>query len=440
MEGKQMKIAVICFTARGCETALAIRESLLREMDREGSVREKSIGCLSEEMGTPGGEHQKTGGAEVAPGGDVFRPVADQVNIWCKKKDFVPPQGVELLEGSLGGWTREQFPVREALIFVGATGIAVRSIAPLLAGKTKDPAVLVVDELGKFAISLVSGHLGGANELCARVARGIGAIPVITTATDLNHQFAVDVFAKKNDLWIDSMAGAKMISAKLLEGETVEFESCLPVEGKLPPGLIRPGSGRAASWRICVSLSGKREERRQSPLLSGPGSPDADQLSEPQSQDTDQPRESQDTDTAMPPGGGRLYLIPRAVILGVGCRRGKTLEELELFVMNALREQGISIKAVKKVCSIDVKAGEQGILDFCQKYGLPFETFTAQELKAVKGEFAVSGFVASQVGVDNVCERSAVLGSRGGSLIMRKTAGGGMTAAAAMEDRRIRFE
>lgn len=372
-----MDIGMICFTARGCETALAIRRALMEK---------------------------RTAGEGIGEG-------ADRAEIWCRKKGFTPPAGVEKLQGSLGDWTREQFDRRDALIFVGATGIAVRSIAPLLVAKTQDPAVLVVDELGRFAISLVSGHLGGANELCARVADGIGATAVITTATDLNHRFAVDVFAKKNDLWIESMAGAKMVSAKLLEGETVEFDSCLPVDGELPRGLVRPGEGQNSSWKITVSLA------------------------------------APETDTAAPADGsaagslgGRLVLVPRAVVLGIGCRRGKTLEELEAFVLGALRKHGISLQAVKKVCSIDVKADERGILDFCEKYSLPFETFTAEELGKAEGDFQASGFVAGQVGVDNVCERSAALGSGGGSILIEKTAGSGMTVAAAMEYRRIRFE
>lgn len=159
-----MKIGVICFTARGCRTALELREVL-------------------------------TGPEE----GD---PQENQIRVWCKKKDFIPPKGIERVEGSLREWTGQQFERNEALIFVGATGIAVRAIAPFLEGKTKDPAVLTVDELGHFVISLVSGHLGGANELCRRAAEKLGAVPVITTATDLNRQFAVDVFAKKNGLQI----------------------------------------------------------------------------------------------------------------------------------------------------------------------------------------------------------------------------------------------
>ena len=137
----------------------------------------------------------------------------------------------------------------------------MRAIAPFLEGKTKDPAVLTVDELGHFVISLVSGHLGGANELCRRAAEKLGAVPVITTATDLNRQFAVDVFAKKNGLQIHSMEAAKMISASLLEGDRVAFESCLALEGELPPGLYwKQGKRRkAGAFRWLCAPERKRE-------------------------------------------------------------------------------------------------------------------------------------------------------------------------------------
>ena len=122
-------------------------------------------------------------------------------------------------------WTNRQFGQADAIIFVCACGIAVRSIAPFVKSKKTDPAVLVVDECGKYVISLLSGHLGGANELAETVARLLGALPIITTATDLHHQFAVDVFAKKNGCAIASMKAAKEFSAAMLAGESVGFYS-----------------------------------------------------------------------------------------------------------------------------------------------------------------------------------------------------------------------
>ena len=138
---------------------------------------------------------------------------------------------------STGIWAGHHFETDDAIIFVGACGIAVRSIAPYVASKKSDPAVLVIDECGKFVISLLSGHLGGANELTLEVAELLGAVPVVTTATDLHHRFAVDVFAKKNCCGIQNMKAAKEVSAALLAGEPVGFYSEFPWTGKLPEGL-----------------------------------------------------------------------------------------------------------------------------------------------------------------------------------------------------------
>ncbi len=141
-------------------------------------------------------------------------------------------------KGSCGKWTGEQFENADSIIFIGAAGIAVRSIAPFIQSKKKDPAVLVVDEWGKFVISLLSGHLGGANELACLAADILQAIPVVTTATDLEGKFAVDVFAKKNNCHIFRMKEAKEVSAALLAGEKVGFFSEFPCEGELPDGLV----------------------------------------------------------------------------------------------------------------------------------------------------------------------------------------------------------
>ena len=113
----------------------------------------------------------------------------------------------------------------DAIIFVGATGIAIRSIAPYVKDKFSDPAVLVIDELGRYVISLLSGHVGGANELAEYIGGALGATPIITTATDINGAFAVDVFAKKHNLIISSRKLAKDVSAALLDKKAVDIDS-----------------------------------------------------------------------------------------------------------------------------------------------------------------------------------------------------------------------
>ena len=120
-------------------------------------------------------------------------------------------EGLDNIESSLNEWTKEQFQVCEALVFIGATGIAVRAIAPFIINKAVDPAVLVIDELGKYIIPLLSGHLGGANKLASELSVLIGGTPVVTTATDLEKCFAIDEWAKRNSLVIKNLKVAKHI-------------------------------------------------------------------------------------------------------------------------------------------------------------------------------------------------------------------------------------
>lgn len=184
---------------------------------------------------------------------------AYEVRGYAKTKYAVPGDFAAPVEEAVVKWTKERFRDSDALVFVGACGIAVRSIAPYVESKKTDPAVIVVDEHGRFAISLLSGHLGGANELAEKIAALINAQPVVTTATDLNERFAVDVFAKKNGCRILDMTLAKEISAALLAGEPVGFYSEFPWNGKLPDGLKLYAAGQDnPALGICVAVSKKR--------------------------------------------------------------------------------------------------------------------------------------------------------------------------------------
>ena len=129
---------------------------------------------------------------------------------WTREKFAV--SGLNIMEGTLADWTGKNFPEADALIFVGACGIAVRAVAPWVKDKFQDPAVVAADEGGQFVISLLSGHAGGANRLTRELAAALGAVPVITTATDVNGRFAVDVFAAENGCAISSRDLAKQLS------------------------------------------------------------------------------------------------------------------------------------------------------------------------------------------------------------------------------------
>ena len=288
--------------------------------------------------------------------------------------------GIPAIAPSLPAWTERMFQKMDAILFVGACGIAVRSIAPYVKSKKTDPAVLCMDEQGKFVISLLSGHIGGANELTEEVAAVTGAVPVITTATDVNHKFAVDVFAVKNHCEICEMELAKETAALLVDGKTVGFCSRFPVEGTKPEELI-PEEAAKPSMGICITTS-----------------------------EEDSPYER------------TLHLIPKVITVGIGCKKNTPAGRIEEKVLAALAAAGISPKAVRQAASIDLKAQEPGILQLVEKYGWQYRTFSAEELETAEGEFTPSPFVKKITGIDNVCERSAVLA--GGRLIKKKKGSG----------------
>ncbi|MDY3918112.1 MAG: cobalt-precorrin 5A hydrolase [Candidatus Limivivens sp.] len=322
------------------------------------------------------------------------------VESWAMEK-YAGETGLLPLKEPLREWTGRMFEKMDGLLFIGATGIAVRSIAPYVQRKDQDPAVVVMDEKGVFAISLMSGHLGGANELAGVLANLTGAIPVITTATDVNGRFAVDVFAKKQNLAIDSLKAAKAVSADILDEKPVGLLSEFPVEGPVPEELTVLKDGEPFDGKTGMVLSLNEEKY---PFIN------------------------------------TLHLIPRIVTLGIGCKKGKTMEEIESAVLEALRRNHLSVLCVRQAASVDLKKEEPGILDFCEKYKLPFRTFSAQELLRVEGDFSASDFVTSVTGVNNVCERSAVLASGNGKLIQKKMAGNGVTVALALEKWSVDFE
>lgn len=294
-------------------------------------------------------------------------------------------------EGNLRPLVEARFPVSDALIFVGSCGIAVRAIAPFLKGKTRDPAVIVSDETGKWVISLLSGHIGGANALALRLARAIGAQPVITTATDVNKRFSVDTWATKAGLSIGSMDLAKRFSAAILERD-LPLCSDFPVEGPPPAGVFWGDTGALGAAVSCLKKNPFEET---------------------------------------------LCLVPQKLHLGVGCRRGTPRSAFEE-IFSALP---IHPEAVCSVASIDIKQDEQGLLDFCAAHNWGARFYPAAQLMALGGEFTGSDFVQKTVGVDNVCERAAMVSAGpGAKLILRKTISGGVTMAAATEDWRVCFE
>lgn len=278
-----------------------------------------------------------------------------RIGEWCRehgfeaevfvKSAYVEAPAEALVQEPVRQWVQGRWEQTQALIFVGAAGIAVRAVSPFVKSKKEDPAVLCLDEQGRFCIPLLSGHLGGANELACSLSRNMGSIPVITTATDINDCFAVDLFAKEQGMHIKNMAEAKELSAALLAGE-------------------------------------------------------------------------------------------KLLTVGVGCRKGTSFGEIEQAIVTVCGENKIPTESIRQIVSIDLKKNEPGLLEFARRYEIPFFTYTGEELKSLPGTYTPSLFVESVTGVDNVCERSAVLGSGGGILIQRKSGRGRVTVALAIENGR----
>ncbi|MCM1258696.1 MAG: cobalamin biosynthesis protein [Roseburia sp.] len=332
-------------------------------------------------------------------------------------------QDIELGEkvaGTLEQWTREAFLNADIILFIGACGIAVRSIAPFLTDKWHDPAVLVMDEGGNHCISLLSGHTGGGNQWCEKIAEIVGASPVITTATDVNGMFAVDVFAKDNYLQIKETKLAKEVSAAVLAGEKIPLvieEEILTINGKIELikvkldldnngiSLFTEGQLKLLELQLGKEISGRfgiyvGVRKRELPFEK------------------------------------TLHLIPKSLILGLGCKKGISGETLNKRVDLFCREKNLMREAFCGVSTIDLKKEEPGLLEFCQKAELPLITYSPEKLCLLKGNFTASPFVEQTTGVDNVCERSALTLAleQGGAaeLLEGKYPGEGVTAAAAI--------
>ena len=286
----------------------------------------------------------------------------------------------------LADWTAVQFAQSDALIFVGAAGIAVRAIAPHCRSKAADPAVVVLDECGRFAVPLLSGHLGGANALARALAEVCGAVPVITTATDANGVFAVDEWAKAQGCTVLEPERIKLVSGALLAGHTVRLASPWPVQGQPPAGVLLAEDENVADFALT--------------LTPGQTAPEA------------------------------LHLVPRIGVLGVGCKRGTTQAQLEAAFTAFCAAHGLAPAGICGAASIDLKQDEPGLAAFCRSHGWPIAFYTAGQLQQVEGRFTPSAFVRSVTGVDNVCERAAVCAA-GGGLLFPKQAGGGVTLALA---------
>lgn len=299
----------------------------------------------------------------------------NRMEIYAKFDSFSKTEHpyVTQVEEKLADWTLEKQKQKQPLVFVGAMGIAVRAIAEGIRDKLTDAPVIVMDETGAFVIPVLAGHMGGANVLATEIAEAIGAQPVITTATDLEGCFAVDLFAKENHLAIMNRDGIAKVSAKALEGRPVRIS----IEN-YPPKQAD----------VVVTSS---------------------------------------TESNM---SGTITLCPREYAVGIGCRKGTSFEQLKEFVEETFVKLQIPSMKIGAIASVDLKEDEEGLIRLGHYLKVPFITYTADLLKQAAGEYEESDFVREQTGVGNVCERAAMLlADNNGEFILRKLAKNGMTIA-----------
>lgn len=340
----------------------------------------------------------------------------------------------------------------DAIVFVTASGIAVRSVAEHLAHKSEDPAIVCMDECGKHVISLVSGHAGGANALTQMLADVIWATPVITTATDVEGSFSIDDYAREHNLVVTDWTKAKAISAEVLAtgAEPVWIEEPAVTQGEEKRACeIRKEQNSTGIDVGKIENDGCKNEVDGCEngidgcknRVDGCGNRiNVQRLQIGSHQVVITPQDvSVDVQT--------LQLIPRCIVAGVGCKKGTPVDKIEHAVQDAFAKAGLRMEALCAVVSIDLKKEEAGLLEFCETRNVPFETYAAEELQAVPGTYSASEFVSGVTGVDNVCERSAVkyasehgmnqgdqlLGrqAKHGELLLRKQAYGGVTVALA---------
>jgi len=371
--------AIVALTAGGAETALRLKAGLLGlslNGDRVGAA------CVDQVD-------------EV----DVFLPQKMQAGIAASYYDCTTAVQIEKI-----------FARYEGMILIMAAGIAVRALAPLLQGKEKDPAVVVVDERGQFAVSLLSGHLGGANDLARAVSSVLGAAAVITTSTDVQGYLAVDVLARDLGVKVEPVSKLAAVNGAVARGEKVLLLSEFP----LPLGREHR-LWADAGWQVEV-CGEQLWDKAAMALAKG----DLTVLLTAQ-QGSDSP----------------LYLRPPSIVAGVGCRKGMSGNEIIRAVQGALELARRSSLSLKKLVSIEAKAQEEGILQATAHFGVDTEFYPAETLRRILSQdqgLAQSSFVNTQMGVGGVCEPASLAGCRQGKLILGKQAKQGVTVALAEEE------
>jgi len=308
------------------------------------------------------------------------------------------PKDGEVVFDSIMEMVRTAFHGYRNHVFVTAAGIAVRAIAPYVRAKDRDPAVVVLDQRGQYCVSLLSGHLGGANELARRVASLTGGHAVITTATDSEGLPSIDMLTMAKGMAVSNLSALKVLNGAILRGDPLQiFDPWdrLGFRGRSPKGVTLEYCKTESDWI--------------------PGRPGI----------------WVDWRVKLLPRGG-LLLHPRCMVAGIGCNRGTSADEIVRLIRETLLGAGISMHSLRALATIDMKKDEAGLRRAAGGLGLPLLFFRREEIATINVPNP-SLTVKRHTGVRSVCEATALLGATKGKLIIPKTKSRNATMALALE-------
>jgi cobalt-precorrin 5A hydrolase len=297
----------------------------------------------------------------------------------------------------------EQFRRYDGHVFIMATGIVVRMIAPLIQSKVEDPAVVVLDDRGLHAVSLLSGHIGGANALAIQIAESIDANPVITTATDVNQAPAIDVLATEKQLFIENPQAIRTVNMSLLKGEKIYvYDPFAWLQGLIPDSV---------AWSDTDKKHGSLAD----------------------DEDVDKHQKTRvfidDVQVKLPPH--TLVLRPPTLMAGIGCNRDTAMQEMRELLERVFEQFNLSLHSLIGLASIRLKADEAGLLALAEDLDLPLNFYDKEELNRVKTIENPSLMVEKHVGVKSVCEAAAILAAQNGTLVVPKQTTRNVTIAVA---------
>jgi cobalt-precorrin 5A hydrolase len=298
---------------------------------------------------------------------------------------------VEIFHKNVKTNLNECFDSFNSIIAVMATGIVIRTICPLIKNKGTDPGVLVIDEQGKHVISLLSGHLGGANELAIKIANIINSEPVITTATDINNKYGIDCLANKYYFNINPLSNIKHINSGLINNEKVIIDYNSTYDYLWNDKKVRDNYHRGSNESKSITVS------------NGPFT---------------------------------LNLIPRDVVVGVGSRKNIDSKTIIKAIKNAMIALNLPLERINCISTGEMKKNEKGIIEAAEQIHVPLKIISEMDLKKYKNpDLNDSEFVMENFGVGGVCEPSSLItAGENSTLILRKTPYNGVTVAVSVSE------